>query len=79
MAGLAQVYEGIGDLPAAVANYKRLLQFESTNAEVCIRKSCLTKSEKRLLTVGFAKQLLIQAIASIASTHFYSNHPEVII
>lgn len=34
MAGVARVFEGVGDLSAAVINYKRLLQYDSTNAEV---------------------------------------------
>lgn len=31
--GMARVYEGIGDLPTAVAQYRKLLAFDSTNVE----------------------------------------------
>jgi hypothetical protein len=34
MAGLARVHDGVGDVEAALLNYKRLLQYESTHPEV---------------------------------------------
>ncbi len=49
IAGLARVYEALGDHDASVAQYRRLVSLDSTHAE---------------------------AVASLASNHFYSWHPE---
>lgn len=68
LAGIARIHEGIGDLNAAVEQYKLLLGFD--------RFACCPFISASINLIVAVQSTSVEAIASLAAHNFYSDQPE---